>query len=69
MFILHNKPGEQIVMPELDMIVTVLEVRGERVRFGITSPPDLIVHRHEVWERAQQLGASRGHGDKPRLEG
>jgi carbon storage regulator len=32
-----------------DVIVTVLEVRGDQVRLGITAPKDIQVHREEVF--------------------
>src|ERR1700685_1302017 len=32
-----------------DVVVTVLEVRGDQVRLGITAPKDIQVHREEVF--------------------
>jgi carbon storage regulator len=32
-----------------DVVVTVLEVRGEQVRLGITAPKEIQVHREEVF--------------------
>jgi carbon storage regulator len=32
-----------------DVVITVLEVRGEQVRLGITAPKDVQVHREEVF--------------------
>ena len=32
-----------------DIVVTVLEVRGEQVRIGIKAPREVEVHRAEVW--------------------
>jgi carbon storage regulator len=36
-----------------DIVVTVLEVRGEQVRIGIQAPRDVEVHREEVFEALQ----------------
>jgi carbon storage regulator len=32
-----------------DVVVTVLEVRGDQVRLGITAPKEIQVHREEVF--------------------
>jgi carbon storage regulator len=37
-----------------DIEVTVLEVRGNQVRFGITAPKEVAVHREEVYERIKE---------------
>ncbi|HZT79373.1 MAG TPA: carbon storage regulator [Gemmataceae bacterium] len=51
MLVLSRKMGEDVVLPELGVVFTVLEVRADRVRVGITAPADVQVHRREVWER------------------
>jgi carbon storage regulator len=33
-----------------DIVVTVVEIRGDRVRLGITAPVEAPVHRREVFE-------------------
>lgn len=53
MLVLTRKCGEKVVMPQQSVIVTVLEVRGDRVRLGIEAPADVCIHRHEVWQRIQ----------------
>jgi carbon storage regulator len=40
-----------------DVVVTVLEVRGDQVRLGITAPKDIQVHREEVF--AALMAANR----------
>jgi carbon storage regulator len=54
MLVLSRKPGEQIVVPELDLTLTVLAIEGHRVRLGVSAPADVAVHRHEVWNRIEQ---------------
>ena len=51
MLVLSRKCGERIVIPDQNITLTVLEIRGDRIRLGITAPPDVPVHRQEVWER------------------
>lgn len=51
MLVLSRKVGETIVVPQLALTVTVLEVRGDRIRLGIKAPSGVPVHRREVWDR------------------
>lgn len=55
MLVLSRKCGERIVIPEQNITITVLEVRGEQVRLGITAPDDVPIHRQEVWARIKGL--------------
>lgn len=48
MLVLTRKSNQSIVIGD-DIIVTVLEVRGDQIRLGITAPRDVEVHRQEVW--------------------
>ena len=52
MLILSRKIGEQIVMPDQDVILTVVAVRGNRVRIGITAPKSVHVLRAELQDTA-----------------
>jgi carbon storage regulator len=47
MLILKRKPGEQIVIGD-NIIVTVAEVRGNRVKIGIDAPKETRVRRMEI---------------------
>jgi len=53
MLVLSRKCGERIVVPDQNIVVTVLEVRGEQVRLGIEAPSDIPIYREEVWQRIQ----------------
>jgi carbon storage regulator len=49
MLVLSRKRNEQIVIGD-KIVITVVEVRGDKVRLGITAPDDVPVHRQEVYE-------------------
>jgi carbon storage regulator len=52
MLILSRRPGESVKIGD-DVSVTVLGVKGRQVRIGFTAPPNVAVHREEVFERIQ----------------
>jgi len=49
MLVLSRKKNESIVINN-DIIITVVEIRGDKVRLGIVAPKDVPVHREEVYE-------------------
>ncbi len=49
MLVLSRKKNESIVIAN-DIVITVVEVRGDKVRLGIVAPKDVPVHREEVYE-------------------
>ncbi len=52
MLVLSRKKDESIIINDL-IRVTVVEVRGDKVRIGIDAPKDVTVHRQEVYEAIQ----------------
>jgi len=52
MLVLTRRPGESVMVGE-DVVVTVLEVRGEVIRLGIKAPRSIQVHREEVFRELQ----------------
>jgi len=49
MIVIPRKKNESIVIGD-DIIVTVIEIRDDKVRLGIEHPPEVPVHRREVYE-------------------
>jgi carbon storage regulator len=47
MLVLSRKKSESIVIND-DVVITVIEVRGDKVRLGIKAPREIPVHRKEV---------------------
>jgi carbon storage regulator len=64
MLVLSRKNRETVVVGgdsgvDRMLKVTVLEIKGGRVRLGFDVPSDIPVHRMEVWERIK-LNAAEG---------
>jgi carbon storage regulator len=49
MLVMSRKKNESIVINE-NITVTVVEIRGDKVRLGIVVPKEVPVHRQEVWD-------------------
>lgn len=57
MLILTRRLGEEIIIGD-DITITILGVQGGQARLGINAPPNISVHRAEVYERIKRgLGA------------
>jgi carbon storage regulator len=52
MLVLSRKKNESIVIND-HITITVVEIRGDKVRLGIDAPKDVAVHRREVYEAIQ----------------
>ena len=49
MLILERKLNESILVGN-DVVIEIVEVRGNKVRLGITAPRSIPVHRQEVFD-------------------
>ena len=53
-----TRHANQSIMIGADVVVTVLEVRGDQVRLGISAPRSVGVHREEVFVTLQKAKES-----------
>lgn len=53
-----TRNANQSIMIGHDVVVTVLEVRGDQVRIGIKAPRSVDVHREEVYAALQRANKS-----------
>lgn len=63
MLILTRRVGETLMIGDT-VTVTVLGVKGNQVRVGITAPKDVAVHREEIFQRLQKDGAAEPAADE-----
>jgi carbon storage regulator len=61
MIVVPRKKNESIVIGG-GITLTVIEIRGDRVRLGIVSPPDMPVHLEELWKAVHE-GVSGSSGE------
>lgn len=53
MLVLSRKRGASIIIGN-DVTITVVDIRGDKVRLGIEAPASVPVHRREVFEAIQR---------------
>lgn len=53
MLVLSRQRDESIIIGD-NVVVTVVDVRGDKVRLGIEAPVEISVHRREVYEAIQR---------------
>ena len=76
MLVLSRHRDESIMIGD-DVVVTIVDIRGDKVRLGIDAPSDIPVHRQEVYDAIQRenqkaaeaqkknAGSSEGSGKPP----
>ena len=59
MLVLSRHRDESIMIGD-NIVITVVDVRGDKVRLGIDAPTDIPVHRQEVYDAIQREKNSQG---------
>jgi len=70
MLVLSRQRDESIIIGD-NIVITVVDIRGDKVRLGIAAPMEIPVHRREVYEAIQRenLQASQIQSDQARQVG
>ena len=53
MLVLSRQRDESIMIGD-DVEIIIVDVRGDKVRLGITAPKDIPVHRREIYDAIQR---------------
>ncbi|HCK41852.1 MAG: carbon storage regulator [Planctomycetaceae bacterium] len=53
MLVLSRQRDESIIIGD-NVVITVVDVRGDKVKLGIDAPKEISVHRREVYEAIQR---------------
>ncbi len=53
MLVLSRQRDESIIIGD-NIVLTVVDIRGDKVRLGIDAPKEIPVHRQEVYEAIQR---------------
>lgn len=64
MLVLSRHRDESIMIGD-DVVVTVVDLRGDKVRIGIAAPIEVAVHRQEIYESIQR----ENRADRPAFRG
>lgn len=57
MLVLSRHRDESIMIGD-DVVITIVDIRGDKVRLGIQAPTNIPVHRQEVYEAIQRERAA-----------
>ena len=67
MLVLTRRANQSIMIGH-EIVVTVLEVRGDQVRLGIKAPRSIDVHREEIFAQLQQANRDAVKPSKAALD-
>lgn len=68
MLVLSRQRDESIIIGD-NVVVTVVDIRGDKVRLGIQAPQEIPVHRREVYEAIQRENLRASQLDPRETEG
>jgi len=66
MLVLSRKKNESIVIDDR-IVLTVVEIRGDKVRLGIEAPRDVPIHRSEVYDAIQRSNKEASATEQPEV--
>ena len=64
MLVLSRKKNESIVIDE-NIVITVVEIRGDKVRLGIKAPREVPIHRSEIHAAIQAERVTQPEEEPP----
>ena len=67
MLVLSRQRDESIMIGD-NVEITIVDVRGDKVRLGITAPREIPVHRREIYDTIQREKAAAAAAEKSAAE-
>ena len=67
MLVLSRQRDESIMIGD-NVEITIVDVRGDKVRLGITAPREIPVHRREIYDTIQREKAAAAAAEKSPAE-
>ena len=65
MLVLSRQRDESIMIGD-DVEIIIVDVRGDKVRLGITAPKEIPVHRREIYDAIQREKAEKKQAPEPK---
>lgn len=66
MLVLSRYKDQSIYIGD-DIVITVVDVRGDRIRIGIEAPSNVPVHRQEIYEAIKREQSESGQPEKEKI--
>jgi carbon storage regulator len=63
MLVLSRQRDESIIIGD-NIVITIVDIRGDKVRLGIEAPKEVPVHRQEVYDAIQRERAQSESEEK-----
>lgn len=67
MLVLSRKENESIMIDD-DVEIVIVDIKGGKVRLGITAPKSVSVHRREVYDAIQREKAEKEKAEKEKKD-
>jgi len=64
MLVLSRQRDESIMIGD-DVEIIIVDVRGDKVRLGITAPKNIPVHRREIYDAIQREKSEKKESQEP----
>lgn len=67
MLVLSRQRDESIIIGD-NIVITIVDIRGDKVRLGIQAPKDITVHRQEIYDAIRNENAENTDNDSAKPE-
>lgn len=68
MLVLSRKRDESIIIGD-EIEITVVDIRGEQIKIGVTAPKNVSIHRKEVYDAIQEENKAASRSNLQNLSG